>query len=220
MCVLLLLLFWESDLGLMEMYAPRGPAPGLPARDVYPGRALVSQGATRPGRWSPGRGAGVNSRAFCCRLHPNPFSSARGGGERRAELAAELARAEDHTGLEQVCRPGWANALEPCGRGSGVTVPTPHPHQVLEPDTCWPNARADTRGRSQAYDSRTGAPHGRPRPMSEASWPRAGCLSARFGRLLTSRGERYCSVWPPEGTGAVNPRTRRWILAKEGIPCS
>lgn len=74
-------------------------ARGLPARDVYPGRAPVSQGATRPGRESRQWVAGLNSRAFCCHLIPNPLSRAQGKGEKgRTSSRQRRHEGEDHTG--------------------------------------------------------------------------------------------------------------------------
>lgn len=182
-------------------------SPWAPSTGRLPRAGPGESGARTSWERVPWAGAGVNSRAFCCRLHPNPFSSAR-GAERRAALAAELARAEDHTGLEQVCRAGWANALEPCGRGSGVPVPTPHPHPALEPDT---------RGERQQDRSPAGDLALCLRPPGQEPG-----VFARFGRLLPSGrgGYSLCGPRGKRGRGPENPRTRRQLLSQSGIPRS
>lgn len=156
--------------------------PGLPARDIYPGRARVSQGATRPGRESLGRAADVNSRAFCCCLTSNPLSSAQGGEERIRHKVGT--RGGPH-GVGAALRPGWADASGSLDRGSGVTVPPPlecknQTHAGLMPGQ---THGADLEG----WDGKTRSPHEQPCHMSEASWPRPACLFCIFGGLTSGR---------------------------------
>lgn len=145
--------------------------PGLPARDIYPGRARVSQGATRPGRESLGRAGGMNSRAFCCRLTSNPLSSAQGGEERTRHKVGT--RGGSH---------GVGAALQ-SWLGGGLWVTRQrlwgHGASLLE---CWNQTCAGLRpgqahGASlEGWDSGTRSPCGQPRHVSEASWPRPTCL--------------------------------------------
>ena len=97
-------------------------APGLPARDVYPGRAPVSHGAMRPQRESRRRVASLNSRAFCCRLAPHPFTSTGKGKGELNQQQTTWARGGGPRWLEQVRGPGWANGpgAGPPGRGAGI----------------------------------------------------------------------------------------------------
>lgn len=153
-----LLLFWESDLSLMEMYPLTGQRTVSQHGTFTQGGPGESGGLSSSDRVPAGRSQARTVRAFCCGLS----LTSSGTEERRAVLVAKLAQERGPHGPGAVLRPGWASVYGAGSPGRGFRTCK---RRVPFSAACWLNARVDwgqSRGRS-----RPGQPH----CVSEAACP-------------------------------------------------